>query len=347
MKVIVASTVVPFLQGGYTVIVDSLVDRLRAEGHTVEKMLFPFSSKWDELLDQMLAFRLMDLSQHGDRLITVRFPSYLLQHPNKTVWFIHHHRGAYDLWGTEYQDIPMTPEGVRVRDSIRNADAAALAECRPVFANSEVVADRLRQFNGVAAEVLYPPLPRAEAYHCAGHGDYILYLNRLVHHKRQWLAIEAMRHVETGVRLVIAGKPDPDALPYLAELHALVDRHNLHDRVTILADWMPEDRKVEMFAECLAGAYFPLDEDSYGYPSLEAHCSGKAVITTADSGGTLELINDGENGFVTAPDPHAIARAMDALYRDRALARAMGEAGRARMDALGISWEHVTRRLLA
>jgi len=29
------------------------------------------------------------------------------------------------------------------------------------------------------------------------------------------------------------------------------------------------------------------------------------------------------------------------------LARAMGEAGRARMDALGISWEHVTRRLLA
>lgn len=347
MKVIVASTVVPFLKGGYTVIIDSLVDRLRAEGKTVEKMLFPFSSRWDEILDQMLAFRLMDLSQHGDRLITVRFPSYLLQHPNKTVWFIHHHRGAYDLWGTEYQDIPMTPEGVRVRDSIRNADAAALAECRPVFANSKIVAGRLKQFNGVSAEVLYPPLPCAEAYHCAGYSDYILYLGRLVHHKRQWLAIEAMRYVETGVRLVIAGKPDPDALPYLAELHALVDRHNLQDRVTILADWLPEGRKVEMFAECLAGAYFPLDEDSFGYPSLEAHCSGKAVITTTDSGGTLELVRNGENGLVMEPTALAIARGMDAVYRNRALARAMGDAGRARMDALGINWEHVTRRLLA
>jgi glycosyltransferase involved in cell wall biosynthesis len=347
MRVIVASTVVPFVSGGYTVIVDSLADNLRKRGHDVEVLLFPFSSSHTDLMEQMLAFRLLDLSRHGDRLITVRFPSYLLRHPNKAVWFIHHHRGAYDLWGTEYQDIPGTPEGVAIRDSVRSADAAGLAECRRVFSNSQVVAGRLKQYNGVAAEVLYPPLPNAERYSCAGYGDFVLYLGRLVHHKRQWLALEAMRHVQSGVRLVIAGKADPDAMPYVADLYEFVRRHKLQDRVTILSDWVDEKRKIELFSQCLAAAYFPVDEDSYGYPSLEAHHSRKAVLTTTDSGGTLELIRDGENGFVSDPSPQAIAGAMDRLYLDRPLSRKMGEAGETRLDELGISWEHVIGRILA
>ena len=43
-----------------------------------------------------------------------------------------------------------------------------------------------------------------------------------------------------------------------------------------------------------------------GYPSLEAHHAGKAVITATDSGGTQELIMDGENGFVTGPSPRPL-----------------------------------------
>jgi len=308
---------------------------------------FPFSSRHEELLEQMTALRLLDLSEHGDRLITIRFPSYLLRHPKKVVWFIHHHRGAYDLWGTRYQDIPLTPEGTRIRDSIINADRLGLSECRHVFSNSKVVAKRLKQYNSIDAEVLYPPLPNAENYHCAGYGDTVLYLNRLVHHKRQWLAIEAMRHVRSDVKLLIAGKADPDAAAYVDELHSLVHRHKLKDRVTIFDEWIGEKHKVKLFAECLAAAYFPVDEDSYGYPSLEAHQSGKAVLTTSDSGGTLELIVDQRNGFVASPEPFAIAAALDELYNDRVKTRAMGEAGAARMRELGISWDRVLDRMLA
>jgi glycosyltransferase involved in cell wall biosynthesis len=347
MKIIVASTVVPFLYGGYTVIVDSLADELTKAGHQVEVLKFPFSSQYDELLEQMTALRLLDLTEHGDRLITIRFPSYLLRHPKKVVWFIHHHRGAYDLWGTKYQDIPLTPEGTRIRDSIMAADRLGLGECHRIFSNSQVVAKRLKSFNGIDAEVLYPPLPNAERYHCAGYNDTVLYLNRLVHHKRQWLAIEAMRHVKSDVRLLIAGKADPDATAYVDELHQLVHRYKLKDRVTIFDDWIDEARKVQFFSECLATAYFPLDEDSYGYPSLEAHHSGKAVLTTSDAGGTLELITDGLNGLVTTPEPAAIAEALDRLYLDRQRTQAMGEAGRGRMAELGIAWPHVLERMLS
>src|SRR5881396_3114565 len=125
MKIIIASSVAPFVDGGSTFIVDWLGEMIQALGHEVEVLKFPFSPTTPEMLDQMLALRLIDLSQHGDRLIAIRHPSYLLRHPNKILWFIHHHRGAYDLWGTKYQDLPSTPEGIGYRDAIISADELA------------------------------------------------------------------------------------------------------------------------------------------------------------------------------------------------------------------------------
>jgi glycosyltransferase involved in cell wall biosynthesis len=48
-----------------------------------------------------------------------------------------------------------------------------------------------------------------------------------------------------------------------------------------------------------------------------------------------------------SPEPAAIADAFDRLYADRALARRMGEAARARVAELGIDWETVIGRLLS
>jgi len=346
VKVILASTR-PFVGGGASQIVEWLAVKLRSHHHQVEVLEFPFSFHYEEILEQMLAFRLLDLSQYGDRLIAVRTPSYLLQHPHKTVWFIHHYRSAYDLWRTQYCDIPKTPEGLRYRSAIMSADNAALREATRVFANSQVVTDRLKRFNGIDAEVLYPPLLDPESFHCAGFGDYLLYISRLTHHKRQLLAIEALLHTCTPVRLMIIGRPDPGAEAYADELSALVAKHRMDDRVVVAPHWISEKEKIALFADCLAAIYIPLDEDSYGYPTLEAYQSGKAVITAADSGGTGELIVDGINGLVTPAEPKAIARAMDQLYLDRDLARRMGEAGRNRIGELGITWDRVIERLLA
>jgi len=346
MKVIIASCVVPFVEGGATFLVDWLGRAIRSQGHEVETLLFPFSANYTEMLDQMLALRLLDLSQHGDRLIAVRTPSYLLRHPHKILWFIHHHRPAYDLWGTRYQDIPNTPEGICYREAIHHADNAAFSEAKKIFSNSRVVAERLRQFNGVEAEVLFPPLLDPARFRCRSMGDYLLYMSRFTHHKRQWLAIEGLRHTRTPVNLVLAGKPDPDSSAYVSDLRSQIEKYGLESRVSILERFVSEQEKIDLFADCLAGIYFPLNEDSYGFPTLEAHHSGKPVITTSDSGGTAELIVDDVNGFLTAPDPEAIGQAMDRLYLDRARAAEMGNAGRGRIAQLGITWNNVLEKLL-
>jgi len=345
MKVLVASTIVPFIEGGGSCIVDWLEAVLTRHGHEVEVLKLPFHSWYPEMLDQMLALRLLDVSDRGDRLIAIRTPSYLLRHPNKVLWFIHHHRGAYDLWGTPYGDIPDSIEGRRYREAIRNADTLAFSEAGKIFTNSREVSRRLREFNNVDSEVLYPPLLNPEQYGSRSYGDYIFYVSRITNHKRQLLAVESLRYTRTPVSLVIAGQSNSDE--YLKEIVAYIAQHDLSNRVSIISEWISEQKKIDLLANGLASVYIPFDEDSYGYAALEAQHSRKAVITTHDSGGVLELISDGENGFITDPAPKAIARAMDRLYLDREQARRMGENGERRIASLGIAWDNVLNKLLS
>jgi glycosyltransferase involved in cell wall biosynthesis len=80
--------------------------------------------------------------------------------------------------------------------------------------------------------------------------------------------------------------------------------------------------------------------------TLEAMLSGKAVITCSDSGGPLEFINNGENGYVVDPEPEAIAEAMDKLFIEKSETRKMGQSGRIKYDEMRISWKSVVEALL-
>ena len=87
----------------------------------------------------------------------------------------------------------------------------------------------------------------------------------------------------------------------------------------------------------------PLQED-YGFVTVEAFASRRAVITCRDSGGPAELVKDGVNGFVCEPTPESLARAMRRLADDHALAERMGaaafDAGRA------LTWPETVRKLV-
>jgi glycosyltransferase involved in cell wall biosynthesis len=345
MKVLIASTIVPFVEGGGTLIVDWLDQVLRSYGHEVDVIKIPFWSSHRDMLGQMLALRLLDVADKGDRMIAIRTPSYLIQHPQKVLWFIHHHRGAYDLWGTVYQDIPDTPEGRAYREAIIISDHLAFSEARSIFTNSAVVSKRLKDYNDVDSRVLYPPVFAPERYRAGQYGDYILYVSRITGHKRQILAVQSMQFTLTPVKLLIAGRGDSHES--VLALEAEIERCNVRDKVVVDCRWITEKEKIDYFADCLASIYIPFDEDSYGYPSLESYHAGKCVITATDAGGTSELIQDGINGFVVEPAPQAIAAAMDKLYSDRRLARDLGQAGAPRLDELGITWSRVVEKLLA
>ncbi len=325
-------------------IVRDLVRAIRERDHEVDTIEIPFLSTWDTMLEQMLALRLMDVSEASDVLVAIRTPSYLLRHPNKRLWFIHHHRGAYDLWGTPYQDIPSTPEGLAVRDAIVAADQLYLPEAKRIFTNSEIVAGRLREFNGIEGEVLYPPLGEPDRFVSREAEDYVFYPCRITGHKRQLLAVEAAIHLATDVRIVIAGAPDSPE--QLEPLQRIIAEKGLEDRVDLMARWITEDEKADLVSRSVGVLYIPFLEDSYGYVTLEAFHACKPVITCSDSGGTLEIIEDGVNGYVVGPDPVQLAGAIDSLRSNPKGAADMGRRAYDTLAAKGISWDRVVDGLL-
>ena len=342
MRIILASTFVPFINGGARFIVEWAEDKLREAGHEVERFYLPFVDTPYDLLDQAAGFRMMDLAQWSDRLIAFRPPAYVIPHPDKVLWFIHHIRTLYDLWDGPFAPAK-TPDTRAVRDNLHALDTAAFGEARRVYTNSQVVSDRLKRFNGVSSEPLYPPIWAPERFRCDGYGDEVLVVCRAEPHKRQHLLVEAMAHVTTPVRLRLCGRTTGPA--YANRIRQEIRDRALHDRVAFEDRWISEEEKADLIAGALAMAYLPEDEDSYGYPSLEAAHAGKCVLTTTDSGGVLELVEDGRNGLVAEPEPRAVAAALDRLWRDKDATRRMGEANRDRLGELRIDWTRVVEAL--
>jgi glycosyltransferase involved in cell wall biosynthesis len=78
---------------------------------------------------------------------------------------------------------------------------------------------------------------------------------------------------------------------------------------------------------------FPSHLEGLGTSVLDALALGLPVVATT-AGGIPEMIEDGVHGRLVPPrDPDALARAMVELLEQPELARALGEAGRARVLA--------------
>ena len=342
-RILVADTQVPFVHGGAELHVRSLVDQLQRRGYQVDTVALPFRPHPKaELLAQAAAWRLLNLSASGDRpidlLVATRFPSYFARHPRKVAWVIHQHRVAYELCGTEYSDFEHTEMDVGLRRRLLDLDCRMLAECRHVFTNAQNTAARLAKFNGVEARALYHPPPLADRLHPGPYGDYVLLVGRLEAIKRPDLVIRAMAHVPAPLRLIVVGRGSHrDAAEQTAAESGVSDR-------VVFAGEIDGDNLVELYAGALAVVYVPFDED-YGYVTLEAFLCAKPVITARDSGGTLEFVRDGENGFVCPPYPGAVGQAIARISTDLDLAQRLGRSGLSR--ASQVTWAGVVDQLVS
>ncbi len=107
---------------------------------------------------------------------------------------------------------------------------------------------------------------------------------------------------------------------------------------------MSVDDLVSLYAGCRAALYAPLNED-YGYVTVEAFLSRKPVVTTSDSGGPLEFIEDQASGWVVAPEADALAETIDRLWSlPPARLAEMGAVGHGQVEE--ITWDAVIDRLV-
>lgn len=342
MKIALLNTMTPYIRGGAEILVDNLYKQLQVYGHTPEIYRLPFPTSFEGPLIRTIAAARMLRFDDYDRVIAFKFPAYCVRHQSKVMWMFHQFRQVYDLWGTNY-GLQSDAKMESLRHIIKEADEKDISLSRHIYTIAGEVTKRLKQYNHINSQVIYPPLDNIEKYNNNSTGDYFFYPSRINALKRQQLAVEAMRYVNSGVKLIIAGKEDEQG--YIEAIYKTVRMYNLEERVTIINEWISEEYKRELIANSLGVMFIPYKED-YGFVTLEAFYSSKPVITCEDAGGPSEFVDDGLFGYTTGPSPVAIAKAMDMLYDDKNLAERMGIAAHEGILEKNITWTETIRRLL-
>lgn len=343
MRVLVAANLTPYLKGGADDHIQNLTKAIEQAGHQAECLRLPFAfNPASEIKRAMRAA--IDLNMQSpsgqsiDRMISLQFPAYGVQHPHHVAWVMHQHRAVYELFDSD----SARREDRDLKKEIEAFDDRMLrpiAEKGRLFANSKRVAERLAQFNGLAAKPVYHPPPDADRFFCNDAQPYIFFPSRFESLKRQQLVIEAAALMQSPLYVVLAGEGGQSeaARQRVAEL-GLQDRVKLLGRVSV-------EEKIVWYSRALAVCYPPKDED-FGYVTLESMISSKPVITCTDSGGPCEFVIDQETGLITEPSAQMLALAMDRLFENQDKAIAMGRAAHARWQDLGISWPGVVEQLL-
>jgi glycosyltransferase involved in cell wall biosynthesis len=341
MRIAILTVQVPFITGGAETLARSLRENLCRRGHLADIVSIPF--KWyplETLLECMVMGSLVDVTETNghaiDAVIALKFPAYLARHKSKVVWLLHQHRQVYDLWQTKFGDVHTWPNAEYVRRTITENDREALSEACGRFTISRTVTERLRRFNGLDSTPLYHPPDLWSQLRCSAFEPFVFYPSRITAMKRQSILIEAAAYLRTDMKVVISGAGDETEM---AELERLIERHGVRDKVR-LTGHISDEEKVDLYARASAVYFGGYDED-YGYVVLEAMFARKPVLALNDTGGALEFVSDGVNGFVINPDPRALAEKIDAVRLAPDLAARMGDAGRQTMSDLNVGWDFV------
>ncbi|HEV7896878.1 MAG TPA: glycosyltransferase family 4 protein [Planosporangium sp.] len=191
---------------------------------------------------------------------------------------------------------------------------------------------------GVDAEAYHPDVDGGQVRRRHGLGDrpVVVCVSRLVPRKGQDALIRALpairRRVPDATLLVVSGGPYRSALQRLARDLGVADD-------VVFTGSVPWE---ELPAHYAAGDVFAmpcrtraggLDVEGLGIVYLEASATGLPVVA-GDSGGAPDAVRDGQTGYVVGGrDIDAIADRVATLLADPDLARRLGAAGRAWVEA--------------
>ncbi len=343
-RIAVVTSDVPFVEGGHLTIARSTTHALNEYGYEADLILTP-QNRFGRQLRAYLANRFYDIEEDGlgraiHQVISFRFPSYAVKHPQHVCWLNHRLREYYDQWPFLYSQLGVKgriKETMR-RHLIHKLDARLLKHnVTKLYAQSQTIQKRLERWGAIRSEVLYPPPPQRD-YHTESYEQFIFSVSRLQRLKRLDLFIESFKHVKNrNLKAIIIGEG-----PEKKNIVQRIKDHNLEGRITLLGK-STEKTVLDHFATCRAVFFAPEQED-YGFVTGEAFASRKAVITARDSGGPAELVKNGETGFVCEPNPVILAEKMDQLADDEPLAQKLGE--EAFKFISQITWENTVNKLV-
>jgi starch synthase len=199
----------------------------------------------------------------------------------------------------------------------------------------EISPERIRVIRNGIDTAEYAPDPGTdvlERYGVDPSRPYVIFVGRITRQKGVPVLLRAASALVPEAQLVLlAGQADTPEL--LAEVTELVDGLKAsRSGVLWIPEMLPKHEVIQLLSHATVFA-IPSVYEPLGIVNLEAMACGTAVAGSR-TGGIPEVVADGETGLLVPPgDPDQLATALNALLRDPARARAMGQAGRKRAVA--------------
>jgi glycosyltransferase involved in cell wall biosynthesis len=303
-------TVLNGAKGGNQLLTETLHDELtNRTDHDVDLELLPFDDRTPiSLYKTYKRARTYDVSDY-DAVISMKYPSYCVNHDNHICLFNHRKKQFYSEWDEFHAKTWAPLVFSKIRDKIHRIDHNALSQTR-ILAQSHTIANRLNH-TGLHCDVLHPP-PQLTDLESKSY-DHVLLPSRLEdRNKRISLAIQAANNVD-DMQLIITGDgPDRDRLERLAD-----------DTSVSFTGFVPEDKLRELYAHARAVLFLGKDED-YGLTAVEAMHASKPVITCVDSGGPLDLVENNKTGYVTTPDVENLTAILEHAQQTPSACKALG-----------------------
>ncbi len=194
------------------------------------------------------------------------------------------HSPARWMWDPDLQDLEMGSGAskwalMRFAASQRKADRLAAERMTKIVANSTIVAERIKSYWGLDAEVIHPPVD-TDFYtpdHRVKREDFFLLAGRMVPYKRPQVAVAAA--AAAGVPLVVAGHG-----------RAMDACREVAGPDVVFIEEVSDEELRDLYRRCRA-LVFPGVED-FGIVPVEAQACGAPVIGVARGGLRDSIIHD-------------------------------------------------------
>ena len=186
---------------------------------------------------------------------------------------------------------------------------------------------------------------------------YVLFVGRITRQKGVTHLVDAIQYLPPNTQVVLcAGAPDTPEIA--AEMREKVDAAKTAGaNVVWIEKMVTKPEAIQLYSHC-AVFCCPSVYEPFGIINLEAMACRAPVVASA-TGGILEVVIEGETGhlvsfeadpatsFPTAPDRFArdLGEKVSALLADPAKAKAMGEAGRRRVEE-HFSWTAIAAQTI-
>jgi glycosyltransferase involved in cell wall biosynthesis len=338
--------------GGAELILHALASALTAQGHRVT-VLAPVVRRANNHVET--PYRLRRYQRPSSKRFGVRqILLYLLHEYWRRPFDVLHCHGAYPpaYVGATFKRllrIPMVirPHGsdilpgefIRANARLAGRLSQSLAAADLIIAQSKFLKHELLSLGVLEGKIrLIPNGVRVAEFQSIRSAPpwpypYILAMGSFGHKKGFDVLLRAFATVaaaDPSIHLVLAG-----AGKELPAYTALVEEHDMQGRVRFVGIAEGEF-KIQLYQHCLLFVC-PSRREPFATVNLEALAAGKPLVATA-VGGNLEVVSDGENGFLVPPDdPEALAARILTLLKDPALRATMGRLSSEL--ARGYDWE--------